>query len=89
MASLCEAIFWRREWDSNPRGVSPWRFSRPLPSTARPPLREKNQVVRAYLGPGLSSNSAVYPANAANRPETLKDLWRPNPRQRGEVRSNV
>ena len=27
-------------WDSNPRGaVNPWRFSRPLPSTARPPIR--------------------------------------------------
>src|SRR5579872_1092690 len=23
--------FWRMGWDSNPRGVAPWRFSRPLP----------------------------------------------------------
>ena len=30
---------WRRGWDSNPRELSLWRFSRPLPSTARPPLR--------------------------------------------------
>ena len=22
---------WRMGWDSNPRGVTPWRFSRPLP----------------------------------------------------------
>ena len=29
---------WRMGWDSNPRGVSPWRFSRPLPSTTRPPI---------------------------------------------------
>ena len=28
----------RRGWDSNPRGLSPCRFSRPEPSTARPPL---------------------------------------------------
>ena len=29
---------WRMGWDSNPRGVAAWRFSRPLPSTARPPI---------------------------------------------------
>ena len=29
----------RRGWDSNPRGLAPCRFSRPEPSTARPPLR--------------------------------------------------
>ena len=32
--------FWRMGWDSNPRGaVHPCRFSRPVPSTARPPIR--------------------------------------------------
>ena len=30
---------WRREWDSNPRMLSHRRFSRPVPSTARPSLR--------------------------------------------------
>ena len=30
---------WRRGWDSNPRGLSPCRFSRPEPSTTRPPFR--------------------------------------------------
>ena len=74
-----------REGFEPSRGLHPWRFSRPLPSTARPPLREENRVVRTYLGAGLSSNSAVYPANPADRPETLKDLWRPNSRQRGEA----
>ena len=29
----------RRGWDSNPRGLAPCRFSRPEPSTTRPPLR--------------------------------------------------
>jgi hypothetical protein len=37
-------------------GQSAKRFSRPLPSIARPPLREENRVVGAYLGAGLSSN---------------------------------
>ena len=31
--------YWRREWDSNPRMLSHRRFSRPVPSTARPSLR--------------------------------------------------
>ena len=30
---------WRRGWDSNPRCLSARRFSRPVPSTTRPPLR--------------------------------------------------
>src|SRR5438874_3289068 len=29
----------RRGWDSNPPGLGPCRFSRPEPSTTRPPLR--------------------------------------------------
>ena len=29
---------WRREWDSNPRMLAHRRFSRPVPSTARPSL---------------------------------------------------
>ena len=32
-------LSWRRGWDSNPRGLAPCRFSRPEPSTTRPPLR--------------------------------------------------
>src|SRR6266849_3918489 len=31
---------WRRGWDSNPRGLSAFRFSRPARSTALPPLRK-------------------------------------------------
>ena len=31
--------FQRREWDSNPRWLSPRRFSKPLPSAARSSLR--------------------------------------------------
>ena len=36
----------RRGWDSNPRGLAPQRFSRPSPSTARTPLRERLQQPR-------------------------------------------
>ena len=38
-----DVIAWRqrRGWDSNPRGLAPQRFSRPSPSTARTPLRER------------------------------------------------
>src|SRR6185437_4915638 len=32
-------LSWRRGWDSNPRGLAPCRFSRPEPSTTRPPLQ--------------------------------------------------
>jgi hypothetical protein len=32
---------------------------------------------------------AWHPANPADGPETLKDLWRPILRMRGEVHSNV
>jgi hypothetical protein len=33
-------LFWRRGWDSNPRrAINPCRFSRPVHSTALPPLR--------------------------------------------------
>jgi hypothetical protein len=38
-AATTEDIDWRRGWDSNPRGLAPCRFSRPEPSTTRPPLR--------------------------------------------------
>jgi hypothetical protein len=39
-------------------GPAAKRLSRPLHSTARPPLREENRVVEAYLGAGLSSKSS-------------------------------
>ena len=32
-------IYWRREWDSNPRMLSHRRFSRPVLSTTQPSLR--------------------------------------------------
>jgi hypothetical protein len=32
-------VNWRMGWDSNPREVALCRFSRPVPSTARPPIR--------------------------------------------------
>ena len=35
---------WRREWDSNPRRLTPQRFSRPPPSTTRPSLRERTTL---------------------------------------------
>ncbi len=37
-------------WDSNPRrAINPCRFSRPVPSTARPPIREsRDDRIREY-----------------------------------------
>ncbi len=34
-----QGLKWRMGWDSNPRTLAGWRFSRPLPSAARPPIR--------------------------------------------------
>ena len=42
-------VEWRRGWDSNPRGLSPCRFSRPEPSTTRPPL-PKRRPAAALVG---------------------------------------
>jgi site-specific DNA recombinase len=39
IANCPDDITRRREWDSNPRGLSTWRFSRPLVSTAHASLR--------------------------------------------------
>ncbi len=36
--NLAQSRSWRRGWDSNPRELSLCRFSRPEPSTTRPPL---------------------------------------------------
>jgi hypothetical protein len=38
---------WRREWDSNPRGLSACRFSRPVHSTALPSLQTSGESNRA------------------------------------------
>ena len=38
---------WRREQDSNLRGVAAQRFSRPPPSAARPSLRETYTYTRS------------------------------------------
>src|SRR5437879_1350105 len=45
---------WRRGWDSNPRGLVPCRFSRPEPSTARPPLRDFETRENCATGAELS-----------------------------------
>ncbi len=45
-------ISWRRGWDSNPRGLAPCRFSRPEPSTTRPPLQ------RCFASPGVGWRNA-------------------------------
>ena len=49
-----EGIFlysWRRDRDSNPGWVAPWRFSRPLHSTALPSLREcgRHCMIKGYF----------------------------------------
>ena len=38
---------WRRGWDSNPRGISAYRFSRAAPSTTRSPLPKLILTVEA------------------------------------------
>ncbi len=38
---------WRRGWDSNPRGISAYRFSRAAPSTTRSPLPKSILTVKA------------------------------------------
>jgi hypothetical protein len=51
---------WRRGWDSNPRGLAPCRFSRPEPSTTRPPLRgfrSENCAIDNSLGKPRSWSS--------------------------------
>ena len=40
-ANAGHSLIWRRERDSNPRRLSPQRFSRPPHSTALPSLRRK------------------------------------------------
>ena len=45
--SIQYRLVWRRVWDSNPGNLSVCRFSRAVPSTARPTLRI---VVRRFAG---------------------------------------
>src|SRR5437016_2031830 len=52
--NLKSKMDWRRGWDSNPRGLSPCRFSRPEPSTARPPLRGFETRENCAIGAELS-----------------------------------
>ena len=48
-ASDSDFQFWRRGRDSNSRWVSPRRFSRPLPSTTRSPLRDSDILSEVEL----------------------------------------
>jgi hypothetical protein len=41
-------VVWRRGRDSNPRALAGFRFSRPVPSTARPPLRGFAEYTRKF-----------------------------------------
>jgi hypothetical protein len=47
IVSGCGVWGWRREWDSNPRGLSACRFSRPVHSTALPSLQTNGESNRA------------------------------------------
>ena len=48
------SMLWRRGWDSNPRGLAPYRFSRTAPSATRTPLRRYELPLwRVYQPPHL------------------------------------
>lgn len=64
----------RRAWDSNPRGIAAYRFSRPGPSAARTALQSSEATAAALLGPPVTdvsvrSDSSVTggPTSAAGR----------------------
>ena len=59
-ASEMDGAKWRRGWDSNPRGLSPCRFSRPEPSTTRPPLQF------AHGHSGIAPLSIKYPCDTSS-----------------------
>jgi hypothetical protein len=73
-------------WDSNPRGVAPCRFSRPVPSTARPPIHNGNSLLtkefltrlssrlRAWIGTGCVPECAP---GALEPPQRGNELPRP------------
>ena len=51
-----QCVFWRREWDSNPRLLAQHRFSRPALSTAQTSLQGKVSIAkRAPFRQGLVS----------------------------------
>ena len=54
------------------------RLSRPLPSTARPPLREENRVVGAYLGADVSSNSCCVSSKSSRPTRNTKGPLAPD-----------
>ena len=80
---------WRRGWDSNPRyAVNVYRFSRPAPSTTRPPLQlegGENRTPRAGFQPlrGTSAEArrarkksrSSEPHSSARTPRTISTRW--------------
>ena len=78
-------LSWRREWDSNPRWVAPYRFSRAAPSTTRSSLhainsnKNANKSLPAFGGTPLSAvactspwllTSMIIPINSSYRERT-------------------
>jgi hypothetical protein len=62
-------LFWRRGWDSNPRrAINPCRFSRPVHSTALPPLR-RSVIRRARILTNAALITTVI--NRSRRPALL------------------
>ena len=75
---------WRRVWDSNPRNLSVRRFSRPLPSTARPTLRhcrvwwaqmDLNQRPLDYRSSALPTELCAHSCDSS-RSLRSQDEWR-------------
>ena len=64
---------WRREQDSNLRGVAAQRFSRPPPSAARPSLHEAFIYTRLHPPRGGKNDPSVFPGSGHGY---LPDEWR-------------
>ena len=79
--------FWRREWDSNPRYVAVRRFSKPLPSAARPSLHGVDGLMLSVRGVFarrerrrlLRSRVPLHPAFAENAGHVCRNPCRLRP----------
>ena len=87
-SSLFVGKGWRRGWDSNPRyAINVYRFSRPAPSTTRPPLRKgaESRIPEAFIQPLAGASGEPRrarkkslrsaPHSSASMPRTMSTRW--------------